>query len=102
MSKRLPGIGKPISSSVVLLCACATIAIVAVPTRAPIAAAAPQAREPYEPFLDRARALHRQVPLIDGHNDYPFQLRQRVSRDLAKLDITTAQPTIATDIERLL
>src|SRR6266542_439185 len=60
-----------------------------------------QAREPYEPFLDRARALHREVPLIDGHNDYPFQLRQRVKDDLAKLDIAGNQPGIATDIERL-
>lgn len=54
-----------------------------------------------DPFLERARALHKQVPLIDGHNDYPFQLRQRVGRDLAKLDITQAQPDISTDIERL-
>src|SRR5262245_25895483 len=61
----------------------------------------PQAREPYESFLERARALHRQVPLIDGHNDYPFQVRQRTPRDLAKLDITQPQPDIATDIERL-
>ena len=60
-----------------------------------------QAREPYEPFLERARALHRQVPLIDGHNDYPFQVRQRTPRDLTKLDITQPQPDIATDIERL-
>ena len=26
-------------------------------------------------LLDRARALHRQVPLIDGHNDFPWALR---------------------------
>lgn len=67
----------------------------------PSAAQPAQAREPYESFLDRARALHGQVPLIDGHNDYPFQIRQRVARDLAKLDITASQPDIATDIERL-
>jgi membrane dipeptidase len=60
-----------------------------------------QAGEPYEAFLERARALHRQVPLIDGHNDYPFQLRQQAGRDLERLDITQPQPRIATDIERL-
>ncbi len=60
-----------------------------------------QAREPYEPFLERAWALHREVPLIDGHNDYPFQLRQRAKNDIDKLDISKSQPAIANDIERL-
>ena len=26
--------------------------------------------------LARARALHKQSPLIDGHNDYPWALRR--------------------------
>ena len=52
-------------------------------------------------LLDRARALHRQVPLIDGHNDYPWAVRQNVERDLDKLDISKPQPTIHTDIARL-
>src|SRR5688572_24191426 len=50
----------------------------------------------------RARALHRQVPLIDGHNDYPWALRENnAERDLAKLDIRVPQPKIHTDIPRL-
>jgi len=52
-------------------------------------------------LLERARALHRQVPLIDGHNDYPWALRENAARDLDKLDITQAQPSIMTDIPRL-
>jgi membrane dipeptidase len=52
-------------------------------------------------LLDKARALHRQVPLIDGHNDYPWALRENAARDLDKLDITKPQPTIMTDIARL-
>ena len=52
-------------------------------------------------LLERARALHRQVPLIDGHNDYPWALRENVQRDLEKLNITGPQPTIHTDIPRL-
>ena len=52
-------------------------------------------------LLDRARALHRQVPLIDGHNDYPWAVRENVQRDLDKLDITQSQPRIHTDIARL-
>jgi membrane dipeptidase len=52
-------------------------------------------------LLERARALHRQVPLIDGHNDYPWALRENAARDLDKLDITQPQPSIMTDIPRL-
>jgi membrane dipeptidase len=53
-------------------------------------------------LLTRARALHRQVPLIDGHNDYPWALRQNnAERDFGKLDIGVSQPTIHTDIPRL-
>jgi membrane dipeptidase len=52
--------------------------------------------------LARAQALHRQVPLIDGHNDYPWALRQNnAARDLNKLDIRTPQPKLHTDIPRL-
>ena len=53
-------------------------------------------------FLARARALHKQVPLIDGHNDFPWALRQNnAGRDLAKLDIRVPQPKLMTDIPRL-
>jgi len=52
-------------------------------------------------LLERARALHKQVPLIDGHNDYPWALREKAGRDLEKLDITKSQPSIMTDIPRL-
>lgn len=53
-------------------------------------------------FLARARALHKQTPLIDGHNDYPWALRQNnIERDLNKLDIKVSQPSIMTDIPRL-
>ena len=53
-------------------------------------------------LLARARALHRDTPLIDGHNDYPWALReQNAERDLDKLDIRLPQPKIHTDIPRL-
>ena len=53
-------------------------------------------------FNARARALLREVPLIDGHNDYPWALRQHnPARDLTTLDIRLPQPTIHTDIPRL-
>jgi membrane dipeptidase len=63
-------------------------------------AVAPQT--PPEPaLLGRARALHKQVPLIDGHNDYPWALRENAASDLDKLDIAKPQPSIMTDIPRL-
>jgi membrane dipeptidase len=52
-------------------------------------------------LLVRARALHRQSPLIDGHNDYPWALREKAERNLDKLDISRPQPSIMTDIARL-
>jgi membrane dipeptidase len=53
-------------------------------------------------LLDRARALHRTALLIDGHNDYPWALREHdPARDLETLDIRKPQPSIMTDIARL-
>jgi len=55
-----------------------------------------------ETLLSHARALHKQSPLIDGHNDYPWALREHnPARDLASLDIKQPQPSIMTDIPRL-
>ena len=52
-------------------------------------------------LLARARALHAQVPLIDGHNDYPWAVRQQFDHDLDKADISKPQPKLMTDIARL-
>ena len=60
-----------------------------------------QSQPPDPALVQRARALLERSPLIDGHNDYPWALRETAGRDLAKLDITTPQPTIMTDIPRL-
>jgi membrane dipeptidase len=55
-----------------------------------------------DPLLARAKALHRQVPLIDGHNDYPWAVRVLApSLDLAAVDIRHAQPKTMTDVPRL-
>lgn len=52
-------------------------------------------------LLDHARRLVKQAPLIDGHNDYPWAVREKAQRDLSKLDISKPQPSIMTDIARL-
>ena len=70
------------------------IAIVA----AGVLTTAPDAQD----FMARAKALHKQAPLIDGHNDYPWALREHnIERDINKLDIRVPQPSIHTDIPRL-
>lgn len=53
-------------------------------------------------FAARARALHKQTPLIDGHNDYPWALRELdPGRDLEKAEISKPVPKLMTDIPRL-
>jgi membrane dipeptidase len=62
------------------------------------AAAAPAADAK---LLERARALHKQVPLTDGHNDLPWAMRNGAWYDFNKIDIKQSQPTLHTDIARL-
>jgi membrane dipeptidase len=53
-------------------------------------------------FSARARALHKSTPLIDGHNDYPWALRDiDPGKDLSKADIAEPVPKLMTDIPRL-
>jgi membrane dipeptidase len=53
-------------------------------------------------YLARARAIHKAAPLVDGHNDYPWALRERdVAGDFSKADITEPVPSLMTDIPRL-
>ncbi|MYY11940.1 membrane dipeptidase [Streptomyces sp. SID4919] len=50
----------------------------------------------------RARALLAEFPVIDGHNDLPWALRQQVGYDLDARDIATDQSThLHTDLPRL-
>ena len=56
-------------------------------------------------FLDRVEKVLKATPLIDGHNDIPWQFRRRVNNDLGQLDLSTdlsllKNPT-QTDIPRL-
>src|SRR4029453_5006492 len=53
-------------------------------------------------FKARAIALHRQMPLIDGHTDYPWGFRGLgQGRDLKKAEIRKPVPALMTDIPRL-
>src|SRR5204862_7356668 len=68
----------------------------------PLAIAAVVSQQPNgAALLDHARELLKQTPLIDGHNDYPWALREKAQRNSEKLDIAKPQPAIMTDIARL-
>jgi len=55
--------------------------------------------------FEKARAILRETPLIDGHNDLPWQFRQRVNNHLGKIDLdadtSVLEPPLHTDIPRL-
>ncbi|MFH8340181.1 dipeptidase [Streptomyces sp. AM6-12] len=52
--------------------------------------------------LDEARALLRESPVVDGHNDLPWALREKAGYDLDRLDIAGHQHGhLHTDIPRL-
>jgi len=51
-------------------------------------------------LLDRARALHTAVPLIDGHNDFPWEVREKSAGDVDARDMRDAVQG-HTDIARL-
>jgi membrane dipeptidase len=49
----------------------------------------------------QARDLLRRFPLIDGHNDLPWELRQLVGGDLSKLNLAEPVAGTHTDLPRL-
>ncbi|GAB7182776.1 dipeptidase [Kitasatospora sp. Ki12] len=59
---------------------------------------APDPRTP----LDRARALLRTAPVVDGHNDLPWAMREQAGYDLGALDLAADQSDrLHTDLARL-
>lgn len=64
-----------------------------------------RAAPPGDRLLAEARLILAEVPLIDGHNDLPWQIRNRVDGRLADLDLREDQsrlePRLHTDLVRL-
>ncbi|MEV4616484.1 dipeptidase [Kitasatospora sp. NPDC049258] len=53
-------------------------------------------------LLDRARAVLRDTPVVDGHNDLPWAMRVQAGYDLDALDLTADQSgRLHTDLVRL-
>ncbi|XP_047219258.1 dipeptidase 1 [Girardinichthys multiradiatus] len=46
-----------------------------------------------DPYLTRAQSLMTVTPLIDGHNDLPWQLRKNFNNQLNKVNLTTLNTT---------
>ncbi|KAM6949982.1 dipeptidase 1 [Lycodopsis pacificus] len=46
-----------------------------------------------DPFMTRALQLMTETPLIDGHNDLPWQLRKQFNNELNKVDLNTLETT---------
>ncbi len=57
-----------------------------------------------DPLAERARKILREVPLVDGHNDVPWQYHERVKNQLSQIDLrdtSALTPAMHTDIPRL-
>jgi membrane dipeptidase len=52
-------------------------------------------------LLARARELHARFPLIDGHNDLPWEIRQKAGGHLDHMDFRGPLPAQHTDVPRL-
>lgn len=80
-----------------LIASCCGLALAAGPARG-------SARADDE-MLARVRRVLARVPLIDGHNDLPWELRQRFSGQLGKIDLRLDQSggekPLQTDVPRL-
>lgn len=54
-----------------------------------------------DPQLERARRLLDRRPVVDGHNDLAWALRDKAGYDLDRIDIARPQPELHTDLPRL-
>ncbi len=52
-------------------------------------------------LLERAHKLLKESPLIDGHNDLCWAMRENAGYDFGKMDIAQPQPKLMTDIPKL-
>ena len=67
----------------------------------PAALLAQPARRGPVVLTDEAKALHRDCLLVDGHNDLPYQFREKKDLSFRTLDIARPQKALHTDIPRL-
>ena len=51
--------------------------------------------------LEHARRLLKEQPVIDGHNDFPWAVREKGKGDLDAFDMRKPQPALMTDFPRM-
>lgn len=61
----------------------------------------PAVSDPVDGSLEQARRLLAEHPLIDGHNDLAWEVREQVGYDFDRLDIAQVLATTNTDLPRL-
>ena len=77
------------------------VALGAEPPAKPTDAKAPPAPRPPVVLTDAALAIHREAVVIDGHNDLPWQFREKKDFSFRTIDITKPQKGLHTDLPRL-
>jgi membrane dipeptidase len=78
-------------------------ALVFLPSGSTECADTPAAKKPRPPVVltERAKRLHAQCLVIDGHNDLPWMMRTKGGSSFDKIDIAKPVPQFHTDIPRL-
>jgi membrane dipeptidase len=61
----------------------------------------PRPREPVK-LTEEALQIHREAPVIDGHNDLPWMFREKDDLSFRKIDLHKPQKDLHTDIPRLI
>ena len=69
--------------------------------RAAIAALGMAAACGSPPISQEARRIHARAPVVDGHNDLPWELREKWGSDPRHGDLREPQPQFQTDLQRL-
>ncbi|HSL82330.1 MAG TPA: dipeptidase [Thermoanaerobaculia bacterium] len=83
------------------------VLLLAAAAAGPAAGVEPEAvpEPPSQELVERARAILSEVPLIDGHNDAPWQYRERAGNRVSEIDLAAdtslLEPPMHTDIPRL-
>src|SRR5262245_21632223 len=82
---------------------CALLSAVLFSLGAMSTSAQPTAGSPSSPVqvTERALRLHRSALVFDGHNDFPWELRQHGASSFDKFDISKSVTNFQTDIPRL-
>src|SRR5262245_60039035 len=89
--------------ALLLCCGLATLLTVSQPMTSAADKPDPaKSREPVK-LTDEARAIHREALVFDGHNDLPWQFREKAGLSFTRLDITRDLKAqgLHTDIPRL-